>query len=312
MLNVLRGEMQHLVGVFLIILGIPMLNVSQSALSTLSVQGTRLASTITVKIHVQVSVVFMPLVMLQIMFLNVLVTLDIQEIHLSHVLVSQHVSYHLNLNLWMELNNHIFSLLFSCTSYWKNRSMQPITLWNQCCLSKQRKGCCMSMYPRLLWWPLCCLQTWMYNQCRMPIQQSMSKLALCWPMPSCQLWSQCSVSSGQSYSQLCLHTRIYWRPLHSMSPTSSRHRTSWSARSLQSQSLWTKQQSSKTDWRQMSLYLSPRYDWLTTQLQTRMYRQLWLFFWDCMHQQKMSRSLPWSLWKKCILQSQKSCPYLCL
>ena len=47
---------------------------------------------------------------------------------------------------------------FSITNNGENRSMQPITMRNQCSLSKQRKSCGLSMYPRLLRRPLCCLQ----------------------------------------------------------------------------------------------------------------------------------------------------------
>ena len=94
MLSAQKEEMPPLVAVFLTILGIHMLNASLSALSTQSAPETRLASTITVKILVQECVDNMPLVEWPIIFLSVLVILDIQEILLSHVLVSQHVSFY--------------------------------------------------------------------------------------------------------------------------------------------------------------------------------------------------------------------------
>ena len=93
MLSAQKEEMPPLVAVFLTILGILMLSASLSAQSTQSAPGTRLASTITVKTLVQECVDNTPPVEWLIIFLNVLVILDIQETHLSHVLVSQHVSY---------------------------------------------------------------------------------------------------------------------------------------------------------------------------------------------------------------------------
>ena len=92
MLSAQKEEMPPLVAVFLTILGILMLSASLSVLSTQSALGTRLASTITVKTLVQECVDNTPLVEWPIIFLSVLVILDIQEILLSHVLVSQHVS----------------------------------------------------------------------------------------------------------------------------------------------------------------------------------------------------------------------------
>ena len=94
MLNALNEEEQLPVPAFLIILGILMLSVSLSALSTQSAPETRLASTITVKILVQECVDSMPLVEWPIIFPSVLVILDIQEILLSQVLVSQPVSFY--------------------------------------------------------------------------------------------------------------------------------------------------------------------------------------------------------------------------
>jgi len=91
MLSVQREGMLPLVDAFLTILGILMLSASLSAQSTQSAQETRLASTITVKTLVQECVDNTPPVEWQIIFLNVLVILDIQETHLSHVLVSQHL-----------------------------------------------------------------------------------------------------------------------------------------------------------------------------------------------------------------------------
>ena len=93
MLSVQREGMPPLADAFLTILGIHMLSASLSALSTQSAPETRLVSIITVKTLVQECVDNMPLVEWQIIFLNVLVILDIQEIPLSHVLVLQHVSY---------------------------------------------------------------------------------------------------------------------------------------------------------------------------------------------------------------------------
>ena len=101
MLSAQKEEMPPLVAVFLTILGILMLSASLSVLSTQSALGTRLVSTIIVKILVQECVDNTPLVEWPIIFLSVLVILDIQEILLSHVLVSQHVSYH-------QLYIHIF------------------------------------------------------------------------------------------------------------------------------------------------------------------------------------------------------------
>ena len=92
MLSAQKEEMPPLVAVFLTILGILMLSASLSVLSTQSALGTRLVSTIIVKILVQECVDNTPLVEWPIIFLSVLVILDIQEILLSHVLVSQHVS----------------------------------------------------------------------------------------------------------------------------------------------------------------------------------------------------------------------------
>ena len=92
MLSAQKEEMPPLVAVFLTILEILMLSASLSVLSTQSALGTRLVSTIIVKILVQECVDNTPLVEWPIIFLSVLVILDIQEILLSHVLVSQHVS----------------------------------------------------------------------------------------------------------------------------------------------------------------------------------------------------------------------------
>ena len=92
MLSAQKEEMPPLVAVFLTILGILMLSASLSVLSTQSALGTRLVSTIIAKILVQECVDNTPLVEWPIIFLSVLVILDIQEILLSHVLVSQHVS----------------------------------------------------------------------------------------------------------------------------------------------------------------------------------------------------------------------------
>ena len=59
------------------------------------------------KTLVQECVDNMPLVEWQIIFLNVLVILDIQEILLSHVLVSQHVSfYQLDYSYFKGVNSH--------------------------------------------------------------------------------------------------------------------------------------------------------------------------------------------------------------
>ena len=76
--------------------------------------------------------------------------------------------------------------------------------------------------------------------------------------------------------------------------------------------LWTQQQSAKTDRRQMSLYLSPRDDWISTKLSSRVCGQLWLFSTACLYQQKVSRSLSRTLWSQCLLQSKESCSNLCL
>ena len=82
MLNALNKEEQPRAPAFLTILGILMLSVSLSALSTQNVQETRLAETIIVKTLVQVSVGYMHHAELGTIFPSVLVILDIQGMHL--------------------------------------------------------------------------------------------------------------------------------------------------------------------------------------------------------------------------------------
>ena len=82
MLNALNKEEQLLVPVFLIILGIHMLSVSLSALSTQSAPETNLALIIIVETLAPEFVVFMHHAELETIFLSVLVILDIQGMHL--------------------------------------------------------------------------------------------------------------------------------------------------------------------------------------------------------------------------------------
>ena len=82
MLNALNKEEQLLVPVFLIILGIHMLSVSLSVLSTQSAPETKLALTIIVETLVLEFVVFMQDAELETIFLSVHVILDIQGMHL--------------------------------------------------------------------------------------------------------------------------------------------------------------------------------------------------------------------------------------
>ena len=76
-----KEEQPH-ADVFLIILGILMLSVNQSALLILNVQGTKRVLTKSVRTHVQECVESMLHVMSQIIFLNVHVILDILGMHL--------------------------------------------------------------------------------------------------------------------------------------------------------------------------------------------------------------------------------------
>ena len=93
MLNVQKEDKQHHVDVFLIILGILMLNANQSVLSILNVQMTKRVSTISVRTHVQECVEFMPHVMSRIISHNVHVILDILGMHLLLAQELQPVSY---------------------------------------------------------------------------------------------------------------------------------------------------------------------------------------------------------------------------
>ena len=92
MLNALNKEVQLHAHAYLTILEIPMLSVNPNVQSTLSVQMTSLASTTNVKIPVLGYVVFMPHVVLPIIYHNVLVILDILEMLLLHVQGLQPVS----------------------------------------------------------------------------------------------------------------------------------------------------------------------------------------------------------------------------
>ena len=92
MQNALKEVKQPHADVFLIILGILMLSVNQSAQSTLIVLTIKPVSTISVRTHVLECVEFMPHVVSQIIFLNVHVILVILGMPLLHVLESQHVS----------------------------------------------------------------------------------------------------------------------------------------------------------------------------------------------------------------------------
>ena len=82
MLNALNKEEQLPVPAFLIILGILMLSVSLSALSTQSAPETKLALIIIVETLVPEFVVFMHHAELETIFLSVLVILGIQGMHL--------------------------------------------------------------------------------------------------------------------------------------------------------------------------------------------------------------------------------------
>ena len=82
MLSAQKEEMLPPVDASWIILETLTLNVNQSALLTQSALGTRLVSTISVKILVLVSVVFMHHAELGTIFHSVLVILDIQGMHL--------------------------------------------------------------------------------------------------------------------------------------------------------------------------------------------------------------------------------------
>ena len=92
MQSVQRGDKQPHVDAFLTTLVTPILSVNPNVQSTLSVQMTRLVSTIIVLTPVLGYVVFMPHVVLPIIYHNVLVILDILEMLLLHVQGLQPVS----------------------------------------------------------------------------------------------------------------------------------------------------------------------------------------------------------------------------